>query len=195
MGVVRELTLGRKLRTAFNKVVTLVNELRTDHATQKSALDETKAVLGDLCLSAAGLAIGSGSKAQVLIANTVTYLIDGEFKTKTTAEVAFTATDHDIADGSEAVFVYSLNGDGDVTVTKGDDAVGAGNASIPDPPAGEAVIGHLRLFADGAIFNATTDELDAAHLTDTYTDVAFLPQQVTAAPATLTASAADSLES
>lgn len=201
MAVERFASLGSKLATSLNKIVTavveliddhatfktVVDELVADHATFKTAVDDTKEEMTNLCLSSAGLAIGVGSKKEVLIANTVTYLIDGVFKSKTTAEKAFTATTHDIADGSERVYVYSLDGSGNVTVTAGTAAVGQGNATIPDGPAGECVIGHLRLFANGAIFDATSDDLDAAHLTDTYTNVAFLPQAIGAAPATLSA--------
>lgn len=203
MATERFASLGSKLATALNKIVTLVQELKddhatfktvvdelvADHATFKSAVDETKEELTNLCLSPAGLAIGTGNAAQVKIANTVTYLIDGVFKSKTSAEVAFTATTHDITDGSERVYVVSLDAAGNPTLTAGTEAVGSGNATIPDGPAGECVIGHLRLFASGAAFDATTDLLSAGHLTDTYTDVGFLPQQITAAPATLSGAA------
>lgn len=203
MGVDRILDVGRDLRLFLNKIVDLVNELRTDHATAKtlqdelvadhatfkSAVDETKTELGNLCLSPAGLTIGSGDAAKIKIANTVDYTIGGIFKQKTTAEVALTPTTHDITDGSEKVFVVSLDGSGTATITGGTEAVGSGNATIPDGPAGECVIGHVRVFTTGAGFTAGTTLLSAAEVTDTYTDVSHLPQQITAAPATLTAAA------
>jgi hypothetical protein len=136
--------------------------------------------VGSVCLSPAGLAIGSVSKKEVLIANTVVFLVKGVFKSKSTAEVAFTATTHDITavSGSiqEAVYLYSLDASGTVTVTKGATATGSGNAVVPATPAGNTAIGHLRLAvaAGSTDFNATTDDLDAGHLTDTYTDYSSL---------------------
>jgi len=132
-------------------------------------------------LAFAGLAIGSGSKAKVLIANTITYVIDGVLYQKTTAEIAFTATTHDIAADAgsvqEAVYLYSVDSAGTVTVTKSPTATGAGNAAIPATPAGDAPLGYLRLaVAAGATdFDASSDLLDAAHLTDTYVNLATNP--------------------
>ncbi|HYD82731.1 MAG TPA: hypothetical protein VEA63_01740, partial [Opitutus sp.] len=94
---------------------------------------------------------------------------------------AFTATTHDIAANAstvqERVYLYSLNAAGDVTVTPGVVATGAGNAAFPATPAGQTPFGALRLaVAAGATpFDATTDELDEAHLTDTYYDLSVNP--------------------
>lgn len=142
----------------------------------------TKALVGlakgvtNICVAAAGLTIGSASKLKVKIANTVTYAIDGVLKSKTTAEVAFTATTHDITANAgaiqEAVYLLSLDTDGTATITKGTTATGAGNATVPATPASQCAIGYLRLAvaAGSTDFDATTDELDEAHLTDTYVD-------------------------
>lgn len=138
-----------------------------------------RAAVRNAILGSPGLAIGSGSKAKVLIANTVPFLIDGVFASKTTAEVGFTATTHDIpADASavqEAVYAYSMIADGTVTVTMGAIASGAGNAIPPAIPKGHALLGYLRLaVAAGATpFDASTDLLDAGHLTDTYINAAY----------------------
>lgn len=156
-----------------------------------------KSVMQNMALSAAGLTIGSSSKKTVKIANTVTYLAAGVFKSKTTAEKAFTATTHDITANAlsvqEAVYVVSLQADGTVTLTKGTTTTGAGNAPIPDGPANETVIGYLRLAVEaGAVdFDASTDELDESHLTDTYTDVSFLPQMITEGPGAVLAEVAN----
>lgn len=135
---------------------------------------------GNVCIAAAGLAIGSGDAAKILIANTVTYTVNGVFKSKTTAEVDFTATTHDITAvaGSvqEAVYLMSLQADGTPIITKGTTATGASNAVIPDTPANETAIGYLRLVvaAGSTDFNATSDDLSAGHLTDTYVDLTSL---------------------
>ena len=121
-----------------------------------------------------GLAIGSGSKKKVLIANTVQYRVAGVLASKTTAEVAFTDNTHDIANDAglvkEAVYALSLQANGTPVITMGTIATGSGNAAEPDTPVGETLIGTVRIaVAAGATpFAATGDDLDAAHLTVTY---------------------------
>jgi hypothetical protein len=124
-------------------------------------------------LTTAGLAIGSGSKKKVLIASTVKYFNGGAVKSKTTVEVDFTATTHDIAADAGAAqerwYLVALAADGTPSITAGvQGAVGAG--TYPATPSGETPIGLVRLeiAAGGTIFDATTDELDEAHITDEY---------------------------
>lgn len=133
-------------------------------------------------LSSPGLGIGTTAAGKVKIASTTVYLHDGVFKSKTTAEVAFTATVHDIpaAAGSiqEACYLVCLAADGTPSLVMGDIATGAGAAKLPEVSAyaGLTPIGYLRLaVAAGATdFNASTDELSAAHLTDTYVNLGYL---------------------
>lgn len=142
-----------------------------------SRLNKIMATLLNMSLSSAGLAIGSGSKKAVKIANTVTYLNDGVFCSKTTAEVAFTATTHDIAAHAtnikEACYLISLIADGTPTITMGDIAVGEGNATVPAVPSGKTPIGYVRIHvhAGATPFDATSDDLDAAHLGVTYVNL------------------------
>ena len=137
----------------------------------------------NMALGPAGLAIGTASAAKIKIVNTVAFLVDAVFKSKATAEVAFTAITHDITNDAavvkEAVYLVTLDSAGTPTLTKGVTATGAGNALVPNPPSGGTVIGYLRLaVAAGATpFDASTDLLSAAHLTDTYVDLAFVPGQ------------------
>ena len=126
--------------------------------------------------SAAGLAIGSVDAAEILIGNTVQYFNGaGQVKTKTTAEIAFTATTHDIAANAsaaqEAWYLVSLDSAGTATITKGTTAA-ADSAVLPAVPSGDTAIGGVKIsVAAGATpFDATSDDLDAAHLTTTYVD-------------------------
>ena len=143
---------------------------------------------GNVCLATAGLAIGTTSTSEVRIVNTTTFLNKGIFKSKSAAEIAFTATTHDItaAAGSiqEAVCLVSLQADGTGILTKGTTATGSGNAIIPATPAGETAIGYLRLAvaAGSTDFDATSDALSDAHLTDTYVNFSSLggAEEVTA---------------
>lgn len=192
----KDIDLGGKLAA----LIALANELRDDHATAKTAMESFQTAMKYMALSAAGLTIGSVAPEKVKIANTVTYLIDGVVKTKASAEVAFTAATHDIAADAqnvkEAVYLLSLAADGTPTITKGTTATGAGNAAIPAVPANQAPIGHVRIaVAAGATpFDATTNALNAAHLTVTYTDLAFVSGAIGAAPAALSAAAVESLD-
>jgi hypothetical protein len=139
--------------------------------------DAYETVLSNRALSPAGLAIGSASAAKVKIVNTVTYLSDDVFKSKTTAEVAFTATTHDIPPHAtlvqEAVYLVCLAADGTPSLTMGDIASGAGLATLPERPATGTPIGYVRVAvaAGATLFDASTDLLSAAHITDTYVDL------------------------
>lgn len=151
-----------------------------NHQSLMDQFDAVTSRLRNTCLSSAGLAIGTVSKAKVLIANTVTYLSDGIFKSKTTAEVAFTATTHDIpANAStvqEAMYLVMLAADGTPSLVMGDIATGSGNAKLPAIPSTGTPIGAVRVaVAAGATsFDASTDELDEAHITDTYYNFGYL---------------------
>ena len=129
------------------------------------------------CFSLAGLAIGSVSKKTLKIVNTVTYSSNGIGKSKTTAAVAFTATTHDITASAstvqEACYLVTLASDGTPTVTMGTVSTGAGTALLPSVPSGGTPIGFARIAvaAGSTIFDATSDDLDAAHLTVTYYDI------------------------
>lgn len=124
--------------------------------------------------NAAGLAIGSGSKAKIKIANDVLAYVDGKMVLVAAAEVAFTTTTHDIADGYTNMYVLVTDSAGAVTVRMGTAAANAtGIAGVVPPtiPAKTAVIGIVALKADGAAFDATTTELDALTVTDLYYDI------------------------
>jgi len=151
---------------------------------QGSLIESILESLRYMCHSKAGLAIGSVSKAKVLIANTVTYSHANKLLSKTTAEVAFTATTHDIpanADAEqEACYLLSLSANGTPTLTMGTIASGAGNAKLPERVSGLTPIGYVRVVVDAGStkFDASTDELDASHLTVTYVDLGHIHPMV-----------------
>lgn len=131
---------------------------------------------GDLLISAP--TIGIGSTPTNVATGAFVFQIDGvrERKAAVAAGTAFTATTHDIADPTalprEAIYVLSVAVGGTITITKGADAA-AGAAVAPATPANEVKLGEVLIQHDGtAIFDATTDQLDAAHLTVTYTPAA-----------------------
>ena len=137
-------------------------------------LDAIDTQLKYQCLSNPGVVIGSTSAATVKITNTTVYTHGGVFKSKTTAEVPFTATTHDIpADADsvqEACYLLCLAADGTASLVMGDIATGSGAALWPAHPGNLTPIGGVRVaVAAGATnFDATSDNLSAGHITDTF---------------------------
>jgi hypothetical protein len=150
------------------------------HQEVADTFDSIHHALSNMALNSGALAIGTGSKKKVLIAATINFLSNGVFKAKTTAEVDFTATTHDIAASAaavkEAVYLMMLAADGTPSLVMGAVATGAGNAKLPEIPTTGTPVGYVRVAvaAGSTIFNATTDDLDAAHLTCTYVNLGFL---------------------
>jgi hypothetical protein len=129
----------------------------------RNALEKLQINAVDSVLSSAALAIGSSSKAKVKIVNTFYYIIDGVLYSKTSAEVAFTATSHDVAADKFAVFVLSIDAAGTVTMTKSADADSLAEIVLPAVPADEVVVGMVIINPTGTgNFDASTTELDDA---------------------------------
>jgi hypothetical protein len=122
----------------------------------------------------------SFGQADVAIASTTT-------KVKTTSAITFriaglpyekAATDNIVitacavqALATFAKYLLSIESDGSVTTTKGDDAATAALALLPDLPAGSAPIGYFQINTDGtSTFTAGTTDL-TADATDTYGDI------------------------
>lgn len=127
----------------------------------RSALTKLQINAVDLVLSSAGLAIGSSSKKAIKIVNTIYYMIDGVLYTKASAEVAFTATTHDVANAKFAVFVLSIDSAGTVTITKSADADSLAAVVFPTVPDDEVVIGFVIINPTGTgAFDATSTDLD-----------------------------------
>lgn len=156
--------------SAEREALVQLNKLVTDLETIRAGL------LGGVFASAApGLAIGTSANTAIKITTAFTVNVNGKAVTVAAQEKAFTATTHDIADPDtdprEALYLLSTDTQGNVTITKG--ATAAAGAAVPgDVPAGEVVFGQVLIQHDGsAIFDATTNALNAAHLTVTYTDL------------------------
>ncbi|MDO8357311.1 MAG: hypothetical protein Q7U76_13050 [Nitrospirota bacterium] len=168
--VLNKITRGSKvagLGTKLAALIALVNQL---------------ASVKCRTLNSAGLAIGTGSLAAVKITTaTVNVLINSEFKSISTQEVAFTAVTHSIpanaASVQEAVYVLSVPIGLTPIITMGRIATGAGNAVAPSAPANHAVLGQVRIaVAAGATpFTAATTLLNAGAVTVTYTNLEMLP--------------------
>jgi hypothetical protein len=131
-------------------------------------------------LTAALLAIGSSAKQKVkIVADPVYYRRDGNLKTIAGAEVAFTATGHDIQGHATldkaAWYLIAIDDSDAYVIVKGATAT-AGLELKPGVPAGYVALGYVNILVEfnvsPAIFDATTDELDESHLTVVYEDAA-----------------------
>jgi hypothetical protein len=140
---------------------TIAQGVNTSSADVRAALTSLQTNAVDLVMSSAALAIGSSSKKAIKIANTIYYMIDGVIYKKTTAEIALTATTHDVANAKFAIFVLTIDSAGTVTVTKSADAATLAAVVFPAIPASQVVIGYVIVNPTGTgIFDATTTDLD-----------------------------------
>ena len=114
------------------------------------------------------LAIGTSSKAKIKH-DAFTYVLNGAYTTITGGEVAFTATTHDLVDGTGAVYNVYLDGT-TVKILKGTATSGGTGAVCPATPAGKLKLGEVKIVTSGGLFDASTTELDALTVTDTYTN-------------------------
>lgn len=129
----------------------------------------------------AGLTIGSTSKKEIRQNTAVDWMLNGVKQSqKAAAEVGFTATTHDISPNASTVqercYTVYLTSAGALAILAGPQATGSGNAKIQITgiPYNSVILGYLRLevAAGSTPFDATTNDLDAAHLTDTYVNFA-----------------------
>jgi hypothetical protein len=147
---------SENLRRTFNDLRTLVLAIAT----------------GNICNTPPGLQLGTSSAKAVRAGTAFTATVLGMPYTNAVSETAFTATTHDIADGYKRYFRVEVPAgtNGTVILTPGTAVLAASTAVVPDATAAHATLGTVLIEADGAIFNASTDDLNASHLTVTYTD-------------------------
>jgi hypothetical protein len=122
-------------------------------------------------ISNPNLAIGTSSAAKVKT-DAFSFILDGEITEVATAETAFTATTHDLTDGQEAIYVLSVDpSDSSLTLTMGTAVTSASASAVaPATPTGELKLGEVLIATSGAAFDASTTELSAGTVTDTYTN-------------------------
>lgn len=135
-------------------------------------------------MASAGIVIGTGSAAKVKWGNSIVASVNGKIVTVTTNEVAFTATSDDIeANASsvrEAIYLVVVDASGTVSLYKGTEASGSGQAAWPECPTDKACVGAVRIAvaAGSTKFDASTDLLSAGHITDTYYDLTCSPADI-----------------
>ncbi len=159
--------------------------------------------IASFCLTKATLDINGAGAATIKNTGTTTYLVDGVFKTKVALSAQSIAPTHDQLGNpvssanpayvqpaaKTAIYVVALNAGGTVAIVQGgyagqeyqnvfnkEERV-TSTGACPPLPAGYVAIGALKV-ATGAstTFTPGTTLLDAAGITVTYFDLAFLPE-------------------
>ena len=126
-------------------------------AAMRSALGEIQAALVDVCMTSAGLAIGTGSKKKVKVVNDTYAYINGSFvKLAASTEVTLSGT---TANAKFAIYSLSLSAAGAVIATKGADAATLAALVFPAVPADETLIGFVIVNPTGTgnFVGGTTD--------------------------------------
>ena len=176
----------KDVHTFLSNVVTLVNELKADHATTKTSYDALRLLSLNQCLSDGGIAIGS-TATKVQLTATVNYLIDGEFKTTANVDDAWTLSGDIIPTGNYNKYVLYLDADGATSIGEGTAATPNTSVVLPALESSKSVIGVLTVEARTVFFDPGTTNLSAANIYDVYVD-GFDPLMLPAGPGSLSAS-------
>jgi hypothetical protein len=110
-------------------------------------------------LSKPGLRQGTTSAVKIAVED-FTFACRGLVQSKSSAEVAFTDTTHDIAASKEAWYTVSIASGGTVTITKGADQT-IGTVLLAIAPDNEVVVGYIGVVTGVTGFNANTDDFEA----------------------------------
>lgn len=144
-------------------------ELMPDHALTKAAVDQQKRAFINAPLATATVAIGT-TVQKVRTTATATFRIDGVFKSKASTDDFWTLSGTTIADGFVNKYLLCIDADGAASIVEGTQAATAGAVVLGAWPASKSVLGILTVATTGAAFVPGTTGLDAAEVTDTYTD-------------------------
>lgn len=122
------------------------------------------------CLSAGGAAIGT-TTTKVKSANTITYTVDGVFKSKAGTDDLWTLSGGVVPVSSYQKYLLCLDGSGTASVVQGVPASTAAGVVLPAPPQGKTIVGIVTVQTDAThTFTPGTTGLDGAGITDSYAD-------------------------
>ena len=128
---------------------------------------------GNLALTAGGLAAGT-TASQLKTVNTITFLSNGVFKSKT-AVAAITLSGTQLAIGQACLFAVFLDSGGNVTVTQGPIVAAGDPCPVPAfSSTGTTVIGLAKVTTTSAVFTPGTTLLGTGN-TPAYFDVGLMP--------------------
>jgi hypothetical protein len=128
----------------------------------RAALTKIQGYVVDGIFNSGGLAIGSGSKKKIKVANTVYAYVDGVFVTKTTEELTLT-TACNVTAAKFNVIIVSMSSAGVLTATPGTEGATLAAVVAGTPPTGNVVLGFVIINPTGTgnFVGGTTDLDDA----------------------------------
>lgn len=116
------------------------------------------------------------NKAKFKTTATITYLIDGVFKSKTATDNLVFSSGHTALGNNQAcVFGVFLNAAGTFSTTQGMIVAAGDPCPVPTAPAGAAAVGLIKVSTGAATFTPNTTEFDASGVTTTYINVGRIP--------------------
>jgi hypothetical protein len=147
----------------------LPNVLKNEYNTLRAATEALRSATLNRVLADGGAVIAT-TKSKVRSNATITYTVDGEFKSKASTDDLWTLTGANLADGYKRTYLLLLDAAGAASVLASDDVLAAGTVTLPAWPASKAVVGSVTVATAGAAFVPGTTLLDAVTVTDTYFD-------------------------
>lgn len=129
---------------------------------------------GYLALTSGALATTT-NKAKFKTTATITYLIDGVFKSKTaTDNLTFSSGHTALAANQACVFGVFLNGSGTFSTTQGPIVAAGDPCPVPPFAANCSIVGLIKVSTTSG-FTPNTTEFDASGVTTTYIDAGRMP--------------------
>lgn len=188
---VQMIKLLNAMDTEIDALRTLVNELRTDHASMKSALD---IFAGDYIVTAPGL--GVGSTATDIASVAFSYVINGQLYHKAAVAAGTEPGTQEIPQTKYAAIALDIDAAGTITAvpaaanTTGYTSAALAIAGLPAVAANKARMGWVTVMKSDGAFTFGTTELSAANVTEVYVDAPGVFSVAGAlSPATLAAAA------
>lgn len=129
---------------------------------------------GFVSLTSGAVAITT-NKAKFKTTATITYMIDGLFKSKGAADnLVFSSGHASLAAGQACVFGLWLDGAGNVSTTQGPIVAVGDPCPVPPTPNGAALFGLIKVSTTTG-FVPNTTEFDANGVTTTYINAGVMP--------------------
>ena len=131
---------------------------------------------GYISLTSGGLAVTT-AKEKFKTVNTITYLINGLFLSKTaTDNLVFSSGHTALAASQSCLFGVWLDASGNVTTTQGPIVNSGDPCPVPPTPASRALIGLIKVVCTSAgAFTPGTTLTDATGVTTTFINAAIMP--------------------
>lgn len=145
----------RDLVRFLSNVVTIVNELKADY-------NLAKAQLRTYALSNATLT--ALWEATAYTSGTLTYVIDGKlYSLSASSDIYITPTAAQ-STPTYCNYLFSIDADGAITVTKGTEAAATASLTLPAVPANTAPFGYAQIYASSTAFTMGASSLSLAVL-------------------------------